>query len=94
MTASLSELFGWKPGKEMGEGLKPGGSTALHRSGEHPGLKRAGMKDGQTSLLHPTGASVGVSFIHGLIHSSVRHFLSTPYVQEIHYSTQQTISSQ
>lgn len=42
MTVSLSEILSWKPGKETGEGLKPGGSITLGRSGEHPGLEGAG----------------------------------------------------
>lgn len=41
---TLSEPLGWKPDKETGETLKPGGSVTLGRSGEHPGLEGAGMK--------------------------------------------------
>lgn len=42
MNVFLSEILSWKPGKETGEGLKPGGSIALGRSGEHPGLEVVG----------------------------------------------------
>lgn len=89
MTASLSELLGWKPSKETGERLKLGagvGSTQV--------WEELGWRHRQASLpwwplqSHPRGASVRGSSIHPSFHPHTnQHFLSTLYILKILSST-------
>lgn len=92
MTASLSELLGWKPSKKIGEGLKPGalqaGSSVLEWGGWAG--RSMGWEDVLGSLFLVASATVYRRgncdrVIDSFIHSSIKHFLTFLQLLEIYY---------